>query len=210
MDLNRYFNNVTESDINELVQAHESTHLEFKERVTTVLHLSRIVSAFGNASGGVVLIGVRESPREVIGCDAAKLTDLVARVRERVRPIPEIRMHVVNYNGKKVGVVVIKAMPNDVVVSDGGAFIRRGEKDVAMSAADMQSRLTTQIPEVTNQHLLEVIDTLNAKLISVHEDVKYPRSWRGRGISLAIAFAAGFFARLCADLVNGWLEGEPD
>jgi hypothetical protein len=125
---------------------------------------------------------------------------------ERLKPTPEIKLHFVKHADTDIGVIVIKPVRGDVVISEAGAFVRHGEQDIAMSADEMQQRLTK---EVTNQHLLDMIATLNDSLAKVHEDVRYPLTIRGRATTFLLGFAAGFLAKICAEVFIGYFAPKP-
>ncbi len=75
--------------------------IEFKERLPVGADLARTVVAFANGRGGRVIVGVRDTPREVVGVDPDAAGDLelsVAsaihdRCRPSVRPLITLERH---------------------------------------------------------------------------------------------------------------------
>jgi len=54
----------------------ESRRLEFKERLPKGDQLARTAVGFANGAGGKIVLGVKDSPRELIGIDEDRLFDL--------------------------------------------------------------------------------------------------------------------------------------
>ncbi|MFT6102211.1 MAG: putative HTH transcriptional regulator, partial [Candidatus Endobugula sp.] len=54
-------------DYKQLLQQPEGRRLEFKASLPSKSDLSKTIIAFANDAGGVLLIGVKESPREISG-----------------------------------------------------------------------------------------------------------------------------------------------
>lgn len=62
----------------------ESRRLEFKERLPKGNQLSRTAVAFANGAGGKIVLGVRDSPREIIGIADDKLFTLEERINSTI------------------------------------------------------------------------------------------------------------------------------
>lgn len=83
-------------NLKEIIQQPEGRRLEFKEVIPTVAELERTIVAFSNDAGGVLYLGVRNKPREVVGLPEANLMEIEEQVsniiHDRCTPviIPEI------------------------------------------------------------------------------------------------------------------------
>jgi predicted HTH transcriptional regulator len=62
----------------------ESRRLEFKERLPKGNQLARTAVAFANGAGGKIVLGVRDSPREIIGISEDKLFALEERINSTI------------------------------------------------------------------------------------------------------------------------------
>jgi len=62
----------------------ESRRLEFKERLPKGEQVARTAVAFANGAGGKIVLGVKDSPREIIGVDEDRLFDLEERVNNSI------------------------------------------------------------------------------------------------------------------------------
>ena len=76
-------------DLKEIIQQPEGRRLEFKEVIPTKAELEKTIVAFSNDAGGVLYLGVRDEPREVVGVPEA---DLI-RLEEQVSNIIHDRCH---------------------------------------------------------------------------------------------------------------------
>ncbi|MBW1942242.1 MAG: ATP-binding protein [Deltaproteobacteria bacterium] len=89
----------------------ESRRLEFKERLPKGDHLARTAIAFANGAGGKIILGVKDSPREIIGIPEDQLFSLEERVNSSIFDqcapaiVPEVYLQ--SANGKTLLVVEI-------------------------------------------------------------------------------------------------------
>ena len=118
-------------DFHRIVEAGESARVEFKASVGTPEVVARVVSAFLNAEGGQLIIGVGDQG-ELLGVDRAQ--DLVARLNRQLGSFitPPALWHVDVHpiGGKEFVVVEVAEGPDKPYVSNGSILIRRGERDV--------------------------------------------------------------------------------
>jgi predicted HTH transcriptional regulator len=91
--------------VERLIARDEGKTLEFKENCNSLLPLARTVVAFANTAGGVVVIGVRDKTREIVGgSDALREEERLAGCfAQRIRPllIPDIR--ITSWRGRDQG-----------------------------------------------------------------------------------------------------------
>lgn len=198
------FQNATPEDVARLIAGGENQQVEFKENVSSIIDLAKIASAFGNAQGGVLIVGIRE-PNVVVGTNVQQLGHLVAHLGNRIRPLPEVRMHAVDYQGRQLGVVVFKPVHNEVAISDAGAFIRRNDSIRVMDANEIRARLPAEEVAVTNQHLAEGIEALSNSLDTMREELRFAQSPLGQWKTLLVGFALGIVASVIASFVYAFL-----
>jgi len=69
-------------DIDYLIKQPENRHLEFKEEVPQKSSLIKTIIAFANGSGGIILIGINDKTREIVG-----LNEDIIQLEERLSNI---------------------------------------------------------------------------------------------------------------------------
>ncbi len=83
-------------NVAELLSQHEGKTLEFKRDLSSPDKVMRTLVAFANSAGGVLLVGVEDGSRKVIGVpDVTKVEEQLANfISDRIEPrlVPEIHM----------------------------------------------------------------------------------------------------------------------
>ena len=195
------------SDVEQWMRNGESQTIEFKGTIPSVLGLAQVLGAFANAQGGVILIGVHEAPPRVTGITSwPQLGSIFDRALADLKPVPSTMLHQVRMpNGRVVGVIVVRSSKT-LVVSSAGAYIRRGDRTLAMDRDEVQAKLTSQ-GQLPNPH--EVADqyaTLTSSITDLSDKVSYWQSWRGQWkgwlisalIGAVVGMPAGFLMSLAA------------
>jgi hypothetical protein len=103
------------------VSSRESKTREFKEKfsVAALSGYARTLASFANADGGVIIFGVADKPRKIIGIDADSLVDESKwsdRLREDFQPEIPITSHNYTIQGKSVFAVCTTRSPNRPVI----------------------------------------------------------------------------------------------
>jgi len=94
-----------------IINLPEGRRIEFKEQLPVSSELAKTVIAFANDAGGNILIGIKDNPREITGCDSDKLLKIEEKISNIIYDncspiiIPDINFH--NYNGKHIIRVII-------------------------------------------------------------------------------------------------------
>lgn len=63
-------------EIETLIQQPEGRDLEFKEILPSKADLNKTIVAFANDSGGILLLGIKDEPRAIVGIDESDLFKL--------------------------------------------------------------------------------------------------------------------------------------
>lgn len=138
-----------------LLQQPESKTLEFKASVETSEHLLRSVVAFANTAGGVILIGVEDKTRRVVGVtDPLALEERLANlISDSILPrlIPEI----VVFPWRKTYVVAVEIFPSPnrpcylkAAGPQEGVYLRVGSTDRKADRGQIEE-LRRWVPETT-------------------------------------------------------------
>lgn len=90
-------------DINSIIQQPEGRRLELKQEMPTASDLSKTIIAFANDAGGVLYIGVKDSPREIVGVpedDLMKVEEQISNlIYDNCTPIIIPEISVINADG---------------------------------------------------------------------------------------------------------------
>jgi hypothetical protein len=170
----------TAANVQQWLQTGESETVEFLGIIPSALRLSQLIAALANASGGVIVFGVQEHPARVTGISSwPQLNASFDRALLGLTPVPNTILHQVAMpNGKIVGVAEILASTT-LVVSPAGAYVRRGESTVAMSPAEVQSKLAPQ-GQQTPRGIAEQYAALTASIAGLRDELAHSQSWRGQ------------------------------
>jgi hypothetical protein len=129
------------ASVGELLQREEGLHFDFKEHLEASYFekMARHITAFANAEGGEIFVGVHDRPRRFVGLfaagDASALADYQRRLREgvlpKIKPTPvlPIAVFITDAETKRVGMLIsipLGSYPNYMV--GGKAYIRREDK----------------------------------------------------------------------------------
>lgn len=110
--------------------------------------LSDIISAFANAEGGDIVIGVSDKKREIEGIDFVennKLNDFINAPRQFCRPTPTYEynfMDVVNMNGDQDRLLVLHIEPElerIIYTQNDSVFLRNGDRTCEMKGEDLRA-----------------------------------------------------------------------
>lgn len=122
-----------------LLQKGEGPGTEFKKAIPDAATLARIISAFGNADGGVVLVGVT-ADGDVVGADAAHLGRLFHAALATIVNAPRVDLEATLIDGKQVLTVTV-GKGDRLVSTDQGIFTRSGHTETVMSAAELAATM---------------------------------------------------------------------
>ena len=126
----------------ELLRQHEGKTLEFKRDLSSPDKVMRSLVAFANGAGGVLLIGVEDGSRRVIGvADATRIEEQLASfISDRIEPrlIPEI--HIMPW--RKTHLLVVEVFPSSsrphyvkAACCPAGVYVRVGSTNRRADAA---------------------------------------------------------------------------
>ncbi|MEA3342538.1 MAG: helix-turn-helix domain-containing protein [archaeon] len=126
-------------DISRLLTQKESETLEFKESLRMKEEIGGAVSAFANASGGTILIGVTDAGA-VKGLDVGKktTTDLAEYIKKNTDPniFPEIKVH--DIDGREIISVAVKESHDKPVFYRGRAYKRVGDTSPKINSSEIR------------------------------------------------------------------------
>jgi predicted HTH transcriptional regulator len=184
----------TESDIVAFLKKGESEILEYKRDVSTII-LTKIISAFANSCGGLILVGVDENPRRysvptVVGINPERLRRVYSATLNKITPQPRTVLSMVTVNGKSVGVIEVEKSDR-LVVSDEGVFDHRGTSVQAMSP----SSILEVIKQSNEKDQLEEMARSMSQLTHAMEEMRKQQdasgSWKNKFTDYILAGIVG-------------------
>lgn len=130
---------LTPDQLQDFLQRGESDTAEFKTQVREPALLARIIAGFANNRGGTILIGVHEL-QGVVGTNTRLARSVFGAAMHWLRPEPEVAYHEMEFDGKPVAVIFVKASPS-LIFCRGQVFRRIGERTLPMEVSDISAKL---------------------------------------------------------------------
>ena len=131
-----------------IVKAAENKLFDRKSAKTKASELAPLISAFANAEGGTIVIGVSDKSRELEGlngCDTDKINNFIAAPKEYCKPMPRYEEEFLNFihpDGKsdKLLLLHIEASPDQIIrTSNDSTFLRIGDKTKEIKGNDLRN-----------------------------------------------------------------------
>lgn len=133
----------TSEQIKELLQQGESQTVEFKLHFREPRLLARIIAAFANTKGGLIVVGVRE-PSEIVGVNPIQFKRIYESAVRQLNATPKTSFEIVEIDGKQI-VIIFVEKSTELVLSNEGAFQRIGEQIRPMSSSIISTALANLI-----------------------------------------------------------------
>lgn len=131
-----------------ILNAPEDKMFDRKSCLVSVPALARLISAFANASGGTIVIGINEKTKEIEGINGLgtdKINDLIAAPNDCCRPMPqyvEEFLPVTDRNGKpnRILLLHIDTSTDQVIrTSNDSTFLRIGDRTKEVKGEDLRN-----------------------------------------------------------------------
>ena len=119
-------NQITSENIKEYLAAGESDTLEYKQTVPPQQVLEKIISAFANANGGLILFGYDEQQKNLVGVSRDQVNRLVSGLKG-LKYKDLCSVYTISVDDHLIGVLSVEKAKSDVYVN-GVAYIRNGNK----------------------------------------------------------------------------------
>jgi len=123
---------MTKRELQNLIK--EKENIELKSSLSLINEIIEAISAFSNASGGKVIIGVNNAGK-VLGVEIGKNTieHLANRIAQNTDPKVHPRIKVETVNKKKIIIIEVKESLDKLVLAFGRPFKRVGKSSPKMS-----------------------------------------------------------------------------
>jgi len=125
--------------ITKLIKEGESETVEFKPSLSQTDKIMECVSAFSNANGGTIVIGVSDKG-EVLGADIGKRTieSLANRIKQNTDPAIYPSISVENVEGKNIIVIEVRESKSKPVFAFDKVYKRVGKSNQRVSSGEIR------------------------------------------------------------------------
>lgn len=163
---------VTKDNINSILLSGESSKVEFKTRVKgTINTLPRIIGAFANTEGGVIILGYDERRRLVIGTSADEF-EIVKRVILTNELEDVCNAYIVQHEEKALIVIQVEKSKS-IVIAGGGAYIREGDTNISvLTSKDVVARIESTAEDSESTSSKEVLERLEKKIEQIYNEMQ--------------------------------------
>jgi len=127
------------SEIVKLLKEGESETVEFKPSLSQTDKVIESISAFSNANGGTIVIGVSDKG-EVLGADIGKRTieNLANRIKQNTDPVIYPSISIENVEGKNIIVIEVRESKSKPVFAFDKVYKRVGKSNQRVSSGEIR------------------------------------------------------------------------
>ena len=129
---------MTRKELKDLIEERE--HVELKSSLSLINEIIEAVSAFSNAEGGKIIVGVNNAGK-VLGVEIGKGTieNLANTIGQNTDPKVQPTIKVETIDKKKIVIIVVKESLDKLVLAFGRPFKRVGKSSPKMSKDEYES-----------------------------------------------------------------------
>lgn len=146
--------NIVKSKINTflsmdyILNSDENKYFDRKSSKIKPTDIADLVSAFANAEGGTIVIGVSDKTRRIEGinsCGADRMNDFVSAPKDCCKPMPSFKeefLDVINCNGEPDQILLLHIFASvDQVIrtNNGSTFLRIGDRTKELKGDDLRN-----------------------------------------------------------------------
>ena len=131
-----------------IVNESENKIFDRKSAKVKPTDIAPIISAFANADGGTIVIGIADKTRDIEGIDSIgqdSINNLISAPKDMCTPMPQYKeeyLQVVNNKGKQDRILLlhIEASPEQVVrIANGSTYLRIADRTKELKGDDLRN-----------------------------------------------------------------------
>ncbi len=123
----------------------ETSSLEIKENVPSAKELARLMAAFANADGGIIIIGMTDNFRIVGVPDDTPLEGLYQEAISSLSPHPLMNYRFADIRGAQIFIITVQKYPVPILTKDQRYYVRKGNK-TSLAEEDLIDALSESVP----------------------------------------------------------------
>ncbi len=176
-------------NIEALLAGGRNQTFDFKDKLPTPELVARLISAFANTDGGIMLLGISESG-QINGISPDLFIRLHNNALSKVTGVVKADKSIINIDEKSIGVIQVEKSAAIVGTSEG-YFIRLGDANQSIGAKELSSRATNS--ENSNQAIDSLAQTVakqTEELGKLRTFVKKANSWKIKAIYVLLGVVA--------------------
>lgn len=131
-----------------LITADENKYFDRKSANVKVSDIANLISAFANAEGGTVVIGISDKTKKIEGInafDSEKLNNLISAPKDCCKPMPDYKeefLDVINASGEEDRILLLHIFTSaDQVIrtNNDSTFLRIGDRTKEIKGEDLKN-----------------------------------------------------------------------
>lgn len=150
--------------LKEIISSGENEDIEFKESFHSAQEIAKVICAFANTNGGIILLGVKNN-KSVVGLkeNLDKVQQKLSAAIQTIHPTPNTSISVNKIEGKNIiSAVTQKTDTGGFYTFQGLIYVRLGSTNKKLEAPEMLEFLQTRkllcFDEMTTNAKIEEID----------------------------------------------------
>lgn len=164
-----------------IVTEHENKYFDRKSAKVKPVDLASLISAFANADGGTIVIGVSDKKRTIEGVNSIgedKLNDLISSPKDTCKPTPKYEVEfldVVNQKGETDRLLLLHICPcidQIIQTCNDSTFLRIADRTRELKGADLRNLEYSKSTRYYEDecHPDAVIEDLDEALIEMYKE----------------------------------------
>lgn len=159
----------------------ENKYFDRKSAKIKPSEIADLISAFANAEGGTVVIGISDKTRKIEGINSFgddKINNFISAAKDYCKPMPQNReefIHVVNSNGAEDRLLLLhisSSVDQIIRTNNGSTFLRIGDRTKELKGEDLRnleySKSTRHFEDECNMDA--EVDDLDNELIELYKE----------------------------------------